>query len=263
MLKKRLIPVLFIMNGQIVRSERFCEHKIIGNIINEAHRYNDWDVDELIYIDISRERYYDSRRDDHKIASYRSIEEIITAISKVCFMPLAFGGGIRTFEDASLRIERGADKVVINSEALRYPELITMIADQYGVQCVVVSIDYRIISGQPVVFTDFGQTNTGWMLFDWMAECEQRGAGEFFLNAIDRDGKANGYDVETIALAAQKTRRPVIACGGAGDFFDFVDLAKQTEVSGLAAGNIFHFTERSYPRAKKMLLQNGILVRGG
>lgn len=263
MLKKRLIPVLFIMNGQIVRSEGFCEHKIIGNIINEAHRYNDWGVDELIYIDISRSRHYDSRRDDHKISSYHSIEEIITGISKVCFMPLTFGGGIRTFEDAALRIERGADKVSVNSGALRTPGLIEEIADKYGVQCVVVSIDYRLVDGQPIVFSDYGQVNTGHRLLDWVAECEQRGAGEFFINSIERDGKADGYDIETVASVVEKTRRPVIACGGVGDFFDFVDLAEQTGVSGLAAGNIFHFTERSYPRAKKLLLRERIPVRNG
>ncbi len=261
MLKKRLIPALFIMNGQIVRSEGFCEHKIIGNVINEARRYNDWDVDELIYIDISREQFYDSRRDDHKIASYQSIEDIIMAISKVCFMPLTFGGGIRTFEDAALRIERGADKVSLNSEILKRPQLISEIAERYGVQCVVASIDYRMIEGEAVVFSDFGQVSTGMRLFEWMAECEQLGAGEFFLNAIDRDGKASGYDIETMAMAAQKTCRPVIACGGAGDFFDFIDLAEQTDVSGLAAGNVFHFTERSYPRSKKLLLKNGVSVR--
>ena len=113
MIKTRLIPVLYIKNGLIVRSEGFSYHQNIGNIINEAKRYNEWGIDELIYIDISREKYYDSRRDDHKIKSSYSIENIIKEISKICFMPLTFGGGIRNIENVDYRIRNGADKITL------------------------------------------------------------------------------------------------------------------------------------------------------
>jgi cyclase len=261
MLKTRLIPVLYIKNGLIVRSEDFSYHQNIGNIINEASRYNEWSVDELIYIDISREKHYDMRRDDHKIKSSSSIDQIIKDISKVCFMPLAFGGGIRTIEDVDVRIQNGADKVTLNTGAYDNPQLINIIGQKYGAQCMVISIDYRLIDDIPTVFIEFGKKNTHTTIFDWIRECEKLGAGEIFLNAIDRDGKALGYDIDTIGTVVEESSLPVIACGGAGEMYDFVELAKQTKVSAIAAGNIFHFTERSYPRAKKLLKKEGINAR--
>lgn len=261
MLKIRLIPVLYIKNGLIVRSEDFSYHQNIGNIINEASRYNEWDVDELVYIDISREKYYDLRRDDHKIKSSNTLDQVIKDISKVCFMPLTFGGGIRSIEEVDLRIKNGADKVTLNSGAFNSPDLIRTVARKYGAQCVVISIDFRLVDGVPTVFTDFGQKNTKTSVRDWIGECARLGAGEIFLNAIERDGKALGYDIETIGSAVEASRLPVIACGGAGELFDFVELARKTKVSAIAAGNIFHFTERSYPRAKQLLKKEGINVR--
>lgn len=260
-LKKRLIPVLYIKNGLIVRSEDFSYHQNIGNIINEASRYNDWDVDELIYIDISREKIYDQRRDDHKIKSSNTIDQIIQNISKVCFMPLTFGGGIRSLEDVDIRILNGADKITLNTGAYDNPELISIVSQKYGSQSIVMSIDYRVIDNTPIVFTEFGQKNTGTSVFDWIRECERLGAGEILINSIERDGKALGYDLETIGSIVDSTRLPVIGCGGAGDMYDFVDLVRETNVSAIAAGNIFHFTERSYPRAKQLLKKEGINVR--
>jgi imidazole glycerol-phosphate synthase subunit HisF len=261
MLKTRLIPVLYIKNGLIVRSEDFSYHQNIGNVINEAHRYNEWDVDELIYVDISRDKEYDSRRDDHKIQSFGSIEEIIAAISKVCFMPLTFGGGIRSTEQIDYVIRSGADKVTVNTGAFENPRIIQDTAKRYGAQCVVVSIDYRLIDNRPIVFTHYGSKNTTVELVDWIKEVEKLGAGEVFINAIDRDGKGNGFDIETIGRTVESTRLPVIAAGGAGDPSDFVELAKKTGVSAIAAGNWFHFVERSYPRAKQTLRKHGINVR--
>ncbi len=261
MIKTRLIPVLYIKNGLIVRSEGFSYHQNIGNIINEAKRYNEWGVDELIYIDISREKYYDLRRDDHKIKSSNSIGDIIKKISKVCFMPLTFGGGIRTIEDIDYRIRNGADKITLNTGAIENPKLISQAAEKYGSQAVVISIDYKIIGEQPIVFNNFGQKNTKKNLIDWIKKCEKLGAGEVFINSIDRDGQANGYDIKTIKKVVGSTKLPVIACGGAGNLNDFVDLAKNVKVSAIAAGNIFHFTELSYPKAKDLLKQKGLNFR--
>jgi imidazole glycerol-phosphate synthase subunit HisF len=261
MLKRRLIPVLYIKNGLIVRSEDFSYHQNIGNIINEANRYNEWEVDELIYIDISKDKTYDLGRDDHKVQSYFSIDQIIKKISKVCFMPLTLGGGIRTIEDIDLRIRNGADKITLNTGAIENPNLIQEASLKYGAQCVVMSIDYKIINSEPIVFSHHGEINTGKTIFDWIKECEDLGAGEVFMNSIERDGKANGYDTKTINEVIAMTKLPVIACGGAGDEFDFLDLAEESKVSAIAAGNWFHFVERSYTRAKKLLKNNNINIR--
>lgn len=261
MIKTRLIPVLYIKNGLIVRSEGFSYHQNIGNVVDEAQRYNEWGVDELIYIDISREKHYDLRRDDLNIKSYNSIENIIREIARVCFMPLTFGGGIRNLEAIDYRIKNGADKITLNTGAFEKPELISQAAKKHGSQCVVISIDYKIINSQPIVFTNFGQKNTKISIFSWIKKCEKLGAGEIFLNSIDRDGKANGYDLDTISKVVKSTKLPVIACGGAGDLNDFVNLAKNANVSAIAAGNIFHFTELSYPNAKKLLKNEGLNFR--
>ncbi len=253
--------MLFIKNGLIVRSEGFALHQVIGNVISEAKRYNEWDVDELIYLDISREAFYDARRDDQRIKSFGSIGEIIEAVSKTCFMPMAVGGGIRTMSDVDLRIRTGADKVVMNTAAFETPDIVHDVATKYGSQCLVISVDYRMVDGKPVLHTGFGQCNTGVNIFDWIAECQRLGAGELMLHAIDRDGMASGYDIETIGEVAEFTRLPVIACGGASMPEDFIEVYRRTRVSAVAAGNLFHFTERSYPRAKKMLTRAGIDVR--
>jgi cyclase len=258
---RRLIPMLFIKNGLIVRSEGFAVHQVIGNVISEAKRYNEWDVDELIYLDISREPFYDARRDDHRIKSFDSIGEIVRAVSKTCFMPMASGGGIRTMSDVDLRIRTGSDKVVMNTAAFETPEIVHEVATKYGSQCVVISVDYRVVDGVPILYTGFGQRNTGVNIFDWISECQRMGAGEILLHAIDRDGIAGGYDIETIGKVAEFTRLPVIASGGAGMPEDFLEVYRRTRVSAVAAGNLFHFTERSYPRAKKMLRRAGIDVR--
>ncbi len=261
MLKIRLIPVLYIKNGLIVRSEKFSYHQNLGNVVSEAKRYSEWNVDELIYIDITRDGEYDLRRDDLKIKSNNSIVELLKQISEVSMMPLTFGGGIRTLEDIDIRISNGADKVTINTAAFLTPDIVTECAKKHGKQCVVISIDYRLEENVPIVYVKNGTVDTRINLYDWIKRMENSGAGEVFLNSIDRDGMANGYDIETIREAAKKTKLPVIAAGGAGSFYDFVEVAQETEISGIAAGNIFHFTENSYPRAKKELLKNSIVVR--
>ncbi|MCX6762604.1 MAG: imidazole glycerol phosphate synthase cyclase subunit [Candidatus Moranbacteria bacterium] len=261
MLKTRLIPILYIKNGLIVRSEDFSYHQNIGNVVDEAKRYNEWNVDELIYIDISREKVYDLRRDDLETKSYNSMEEIIKEIAKVCFMPLTFGGGIRNIEDVDFRIKNGADKIVLNTGAFLNPDLITQVSKKYGSQAAVISVDYKLIDCQPIVYTHFGQKSAGITVFEWIKKCEDLGAGEIFINSIDRDGKANGYDIDTIKKVVDLTKLPVVACGGAGNLTDFVDLAKSVDVSGVAAGNIFHFTELSYSRAKKLLIKEGLNFR--
>lgn len=260
MLKRRLIPVLFLKNGLIVRSENFSYHQNLGNPVTEVKRYSDWNADELIYIDISREKYYDLRRDDLRVSSESDLMEIIRRISKACFMPLTFGGGIRTIEDIRERIQNGADKVTMNTAAIEDPSFIEKCSTIFGAQCIVVSIDYRVINGKPKVFKG-GLVETDLDPGEWAKIVEKKGCGEIFLNSIDRDGSAEGYDIDLIKKVVDAVNIPVIACGGAGEFYDFVELAEKTNVSAIAAGNVFHFTELSYPRAKELLLKNKINVR--
>ena len=144
----RIIPVLFIKNGHIVRSQNFKQHQVIGNVINQCARYNSWNIDELIYIDISYNKNYDSLRDDHRIKSFKNIEEIVEGISNVCFTPLTFGGGIKSLDDMKVRIYNGADKIIINSLLLDDPKIIESAARTFGSQAIVASLDYKIINGE-------------------------------------------------------------------------------------------------------------------
>lgn len=262
MLKTRLIPCLLLKNGLLVRSEEFSFHQIVGNPIHQVERFNAWAVDELIYIDITREGEYDMRRDDHKIKSKDTLLEIIEEVSKTCFMPLTFGGGIRDIEEIRQRLAHGADKVTINTKAVETPEFITEAAQTFGSQAIVVSVDVkRHDSGQSEVFTRWGTHATGLDAVEWVKEAERRGAGEIFLNSIDRDGMANGYDLDLIRDVSAATRIPVIACGGVGKFKHFAPAVLEAGASAVSAANIFHFTEHSTQSAKKALAEAGADVR--
>lgn len=263
-LKTRLIPCLLLKNGLIVRSEKFKYHQFIGDPITQLGRYNQWLADEVIYLDISRTEGYDARRQDTKIATQdkHTIEEIIRVISKTSFMPLTFGGRIRTIDDIRLRLQCGADKVTINTQALETPEFIAEAARTFGRQCIVVSIDVKEHEdGRYEVYAQWGTRPTGRDPVTWAKDAEKLGAGEIFLNSVDRDGTAVGYDLELIRTVSESTSIPVIACGGVGKFQDFVDGIRIGKASAAAAANIFHFTELSYKNAKKHMHAAGIEVR--
>ena len=257
MLKTRLIPCLLLMNGLLVRSEEFRHHQVVGNPIHQVERFSQWAVDELIYIDITREGAHDLRRDDHKVKGSADLLEIVEAIARSCFVPLTFGGGIRTVEDIRARLARGADKVTINTAAVDDPAFITKAAGTFGSQAIVVSIDVR---GRREVMTRWGREATGLDPVEWAREAERRGAGEIFLNSVDRDGMAGGYDLALIESVSAATTIPVIACGGVGRFKHLVDGVR-AGASAVSAANIFHFTEHSTQRAKKTLADAGVPVR--
>jgi len=246
----------------MVRSEVFSVHNIIGNPISHVERLTEWDVDELILVDISsRQGIYDIRRDDHKLQGSSDLMGFITMIAETCGVPLTFGGHIRTFEDVYTRILNGADKVAINSAIVVTPELVTEAAHAFGSQAVVVSIDYRLVEGTPIVFTNWGKTNTEVDVVTWAKKAEDLGAGEILLNSIDRDGTAQGYDIGTINEVVKAVEIPIIACGGAGHQSHFKKCFEETDAAAVAAGNIFHFTENAYPRAKKYLRQHRSDIR--
>ena len=262
MLKKRLITCLFLMNGMLVRSEKFSYHNVLCNPIHQLERYNDWQVDELIYIDISREDTYDLGRYDTKIKIKDNILDIISEVSKKCFIPLTFGGRIRTIQDIRERLKQGADKITINTIAIENPNFIIEAARIFGSQCIVVSIDIKLNDkGEYEVYKEFGQVSTGMDPVEWAKKVELLGAGEIFLNSVDRDGTGEGYDLDLIRTVSESVNIPVIACGGVGKFEDFVQGIKVGKASAVAAGNIFNFTEISAINAKKLMKENGIEVR--
>ncbi len=263
-LKVRLIPCLLLKNGLIVRSEKFKYHQFIGDPVTQLGRYNQWLADEVIYLDITRDDIYEVRREDTRIATQnkRTLAEIIQEVSKVSFMPLTFGGGIKNLEDIHMRLSHGADKVAINTQAVATPEFINQSAKTFGSQCIVIAIDVKKKEdGAYEVYTQWGTKATGLDPVTWAKEAEARGAGEIFLNSIDLDGTADGYDTELIRSVSDATQIPLIACGGVGRFQDFVDGVEKGKASAVSAANIFHFTEMSYKSAKKHMAKAGINVR--
>jgi len=262
MLKKRLIPCLFLKNGHLVRSEKFSYHQLLGDPLHQVGRINSWSADELIYVDISNEEFYDLRRDDMKNKRVGNIYGILAEISKTCFIPLTFGGNIGTIDQIRELIKRGADKVLINTIALEDPSFITKASEIFGCQCIVVGIDVKKNEkGFHEVYSHHGKTISKKNPVEWALEVEKLGAGEIFLNSIDRDGTAEGYDLEIIKKVSDAVKIPVIACGGVGVFEHFSECFEKTDVSAVAAGNIFNYTENSVIRAKKTIQQSGVPIR--
>jgi imidazole glycerol-phosphate synthase subunit HisF len=255
-----MIPCLLLQNGLLVRSEAFKTHQVMGNPIHQVERFSAWAVDELVYLDITREGAHDLRRDDHKIKAKTDLLDIIDEVSRTCFMPLTFGGGIRTLEDIRLRTAHGADKVTINTAAVENPGFVEEAAGVFGSQAIIVSIDAKARDGGWEVMTRWGRNATGLDVVEWAREAEARGAGEIFLNSVDRDGMAGGYDLPLVEAVSAATTIPVIACGGVGRFKHLVD-GVQAGASAVSAANIFHFTEHSTEHAKRALADAGVPVR--
>jgi cyclase len=261
MLKTRLIPVLLLQNGLLVRSEKFTVHQVIGTPIYEVQRFNEWNVDELIYLDISRDDVYDLRRDDHKLKGLNDPLEILDAVSKTCFMPLTWGGRIRTLDDIRRRISRGADKITLNTGAAVNPALVTEAARTFGSQAVVGSIDaLRHADGRLEVVTEGGRNGTGMHPADWAHRLETLGAGEILLQSIDRDGTGIGYDLELIREVVASTTIPIIACSGVGQYEHYA-AAINAGAAAAAAANIWHFKELSDRGGKRAMARAGIPVR--
>ena len=273
MLKTRLIPVLLLKNGILVRSRNFTFHQMMGNHIEQVKRFSEWKADEIVYLDISRDDSYGLDGNKNIIGSSSSnsevvqnskknIIDIISDLSRICRVPLSVGGKIRTLEDIKKRLKAGADKVVINSVAIDNPEFIKKAAEEFGSQCIVVSIDVKKTSMDKWnIFKYFGKNITDLNLTKWIEIIQELGAGEILIQSIDRDGASQGYDLDLLKSISKKISVPCIILGGAGNFDDFVKAhAINNEVS-LAAANVFHFTEQSVLNAKKYMFKNKINVR--
>ena len=250
MLARRIIPCLDVADGRVVKGVHFESLRDAGDPVEQAARYDAEGADELVFLDIS--------------ASHEARETMLGMVSRVAdtiFIPFTVGGGIRSVEDAGRALRAGADKVAVNTAAVRDPQLVRRLAEAYGSQCVVAAVDVRRTpdTGWRVHVTG-GREPTPLEGVAWMAELEGLGAGEILLTSMDRDGTQRGYDLELLRAAAAAVRIPVIASGGAGNLEHLAE-AFDAGAHGVLAASIFHYQGRSLPEARAVLRQRGVPVR--
>jgi len=251
MLKHRLIPNIILNNGNVVQSRNFKHTNIIGNAVTAVDFFNSWAVDEIIILDVSR-----------NTENRKNFLRIIQGLSKRCFVPLTVGGWIKSIEDITYILKIGADKVSINTEAVKNPQFIKESSDRFGSQCIVVSIDVKINNlNEYKVYIDRGRKSTNLDPVNWAKTVEKNGAGEIFLTSIDRDGTKQGYDLDLVKQVSESVGIPVVAFGGVGKWEHFVDGIKIGKADAVSAANIFHYTEHSTFKAKEFLENAGINVR--
>lgn len=252
MLKTRLIPVLILKDAMVVQSVQFKHTNVIHwKPLTAVDFFNRWAVDEIITLDVTRNK-----------KKRKQFLDVVLGLSKKCFVPLTVGGWVSSLEDVLELLRLGADKVVINTEAFRHPELIAECAKTVGNQCIVISIDVKINrDGNYEVYIDRGREATGISPFVWAKKAQDMGAGEIFLNCIDRDGFRQGYDLKLLDFVCQTVEIPVIAMGGVFTWNHLVDGVKIGGADAVAAANIFHYTEHATKKAKEFMRNAGIAIR--
>jgi len=252
-LKKRLIPSLLLRNGRCIKTVRFEGARDTGAPVTAAKVYDAQGADELVFLDISA-----------TTEERGTLCEIVARTAEGCFMPLAVGGGVRTVDDIRTLLNAGADKVVINTEAVRRPSFVQEAAERFGSQCVVVALDVRGVGPDRYeIFTHSGQRPGGADPVTWARRMVELGAGEIFLNSIDRDGTMQGYDLDLVRAVADAVTVPVIACGGAGTLQHLVDGITMGHASAVSAASLFHFTDQNLIKARTFMRQAGLDVRVG
>jgi cyclase len=249
-LSKRIIACLDVRDGQVVKGINFEGLRGAGDPAELARRYNAEGIDELVILDITA-----------TLERRRALADTIRAVARELFIPLAVGGGIRTEDDAAAAVDAGADKVSLNTAALKNPELITTLANRYGSQAVLVAIDAKKEDNRFAVYVRSGQSLTDRDAVEWAREAESRGAGEILLTSIDRDGTKIGFHCELTAAVSNGVSIPVIASGGAGGLDDFVDVFTRGKADAALAASIFHYSETSVSSLKHHLRAHGIPVR--
>lgn len=251
MITKRIIPCLDVKNGRVVKGVNFEGLNDVSSPVELAKFYSDNGADELVFYDITAS------------AEGRSLfTDILCEVASTIFIPLTVGGGISSVSDFDRVLKCGADKVSVNSGAIRNPDLVYEAAKLYGDQCVVLSADVKRVDGVFRVFAKGGRENTGMEAIEWIKRCVDNGAGEVVVNSIDTDGVKGGFDLEMLDKVCNAVSVPVIASGGAGKAEDFVTLFKTLpKVDAGLAASIFHFGEVEIPELKKLLNDNDIAVR--
>ena len=251
MITKRIIPYLDVKDGRVVKGVNFLGLNDVSDPVELASYYSRAGADELVFYDITA-----------SAEGRRLFTDILTRTASTIFIPLTVGGGINTLDDFDRVLKCGADKVSVNSGAIRNPKLIDAAAKRYGSQCVVLSADVKRVNGEYRVFAKGGREDTGMEALGWIAQGVDRGAGEIVLNSIDTDGVKQGFDLEMLDAVCELVDVPVIASGGAGCMEDFVTLFRSIpKVDAGLAASIFHFGEVSIAELKTMLAKNGINVR--
>jgi cyclase len=250
MLSKRIIACLDVRDGLVVKGVNFEGLREAGDPAELAKRYNAEGIDEIVILDVTA-----------TVEARQARAQTIAAVAREIFLPLTVGGGIRSEEDAAAAVEAGADKVSLNTAALRHPDLITRLAGRYGSQAVVVAIDAKRQGGRYAVYARSGQAETARDAVEWAREAEQRGAGEILLTSIDRDGTKGGFECELTAAVSSAVDIPVIASGGAGTFDHFADVFANGGADAALAASIFHFNEHAVSDLKRFLQARAIPVR--
>jgi cyclase len=250
MLKKRIIPCLDIRDGRTVKGINFIDIRDAGDPVELAKRYVQEGADELVFLDITAT--HENRK---------TLSALVEKISREINIPFTVGGGINSLADVSVIIKAGADKVSINSSAVKRPELITEIAEQFGSQCVVVAIDTKFVKDEWIVYVHGGRIPTLLKTMDWVKQVEYAGAGEILLTSMNNDGMKTGFALDITNSVSQSVNIPVIASGGAGTKEHFREVFQQTKASAALAASIFHFGEIPIPDLKNYLQKEKIPVR--
>jgi imidazole glycerol-phosphate synthase subunit HisF len=250
MLKRRIIPCLDIKDGRTVKGINFINLIDAGDPVALAKVYVEQGADELVFLDITA-----------TIENRKTLAGLVERIAAEINIPFTVGGGINTFDDVSVLIKAGADKITVNSSAVRRPELISEIAGQFGSQCVVVAIDTKYIDGEWVVFVDGGRTPAGLETVAWARLVEELGAGEILLTSMNKDGTKAGFSMDITGEVSRNVNIPVIASGGAGTMEHFREVFQNTSCSAALAASIFHFGEIDIRDLKKYLDNENIAVR--
>ena len=251
MITKRIIPCLDVKDGRVVKGTNFLGLSDVSSPIELAKLYSDSGADELVFYDIT------ASSDGRALFT-----DILTETARNVFIPLTVGGGINSVADFDRVLKCGADKVSVNSGAIRNPGIITEAAKLYGDQCVVISCDIKRVDGQFRVFAKGGRVDTGMEAISWIKRCVDMGAGEVVVNSIDTDGVKGGFDIELLALVTEAVRVPVIASGGAGSMEHFLDLFRSVpEIDAGLAASVFHFGQIKIPDLKAYLKENGVNMR--
>lgn len=251
MLAKRIIPCLDIKEGRVVKGIKFLGLRDAGDPVEAAKAYEKEEADELVFLDITAS--FEGRK---------TFLSLVERIAETVFMPFTVGGGISGIDDIRALLNAGADKVSINTAAVKDPKLINRSAEKFGSQCIVTAIDAAMVTrGEWQVYIHGGRTPTKRGAVAWAREAEQRGAGEILLTSMDRDGTKSGYDLELTAAVSEAVRIPVIASGGAGKLEHFSDVFSKGKADAALAASLFHFRELTIPRVKRYLRSKGIEVR--
>jgi cyclase len=250
MLTKRIIACLDVRDGQVVKGVQFQDLRHAGDPGELARRYNVEGIDEVVILDITA-----------TLEKRKALARTIDAVAREIFLPLTVGGGIRNEDDAAAAVDAGADKVSLNTAALRNPGMISTLAQRYGSQAVIVAIDARRRDNGFAVYVRSGTADAARDAVEWAREAESRGAGEILLTSMDRDGTKSGFDCEMTAAVADAVQIPVIASGGAGTFDHFADVFGRGHADAALAASIFHYAESSVSELKKFLQERGIPMR--